>query len=129
MSKSDVNAQFAATIPSILEVKEVFLSNRKLYLTPTPVDNNLAFFDNRIFAKATIGAYLRWWTEYADVSTETDENGVRWYIYRFAGSPLSGNNECCWVSEAGETRYSRVGYFLPVWSSFVECIRSSVSNC
>ena len=119
MSQSDVNAQFAATVPSLLANRKNILSDNVLRNTPVAVDNNLAFLGRSLFKGTTYGTYLQWWSDFAAVSTDTDENGVRWYIYRIAGSPFSGNNECCWVSESGQTRVTRVEKFLPVWRSFL----------
>lgn len=103
----------------ILANRERILSDSRLLLTPTVVDNHLAYSGR--FPVATLGTYIEWWlnTPQSILFGENDEMSLIWYI---AGSPLSGSNMCSQVYENGRTENIAVKSFIKLWPIFAKIL-------
>ena len=98
--------------------REDILSDSRMFLTPLPFGNNLAYCGTSGLRYATLGVYLEWW-EACGQSVLRDRHGeIRALTYFIAGSPLSGNNRCSAVTRNGKTVQVVFRPFLDIWSSF-----------
>ena len=108
---------FRNNIPLFLANKERILSDSRLFLTPIPMKNNLAFVGTDGFQNPTLGVFIEWLLCCPQV-IRTDRRHHTWVICHICGSPLSGANHCTWVNELGRTKTAAIYPFLPVWQSF-----------
>ena len=99
-----------------LEHSEEIMSDSRLFLAPVKIQNGLAYFGTGGFIKPTLGVYLEWWLHMKKSSIDRKGNP----IYYISGSPLSGRNCCQSVDPEGKSVDSHVGYFSPVWHSFMD---------
>ena len=98
--------------------RNAILSDSRMFLTPLPFRNNLAYTGSRGMRDATLGVYLEWWNECEQAVIK--KNGqVHALTYFIAGSPLSGGNHCTAITVKGKDKTVRFSPFLPVWSSFI----------
>ena len=98
--------------------KEQILADSRMFLTPLPFENNLAYSGTSGLRNATLGVYLEWWDECEHAVIKMDDQ-VQALTYFIAGSPLSGGNHCSAVDRKGETITIQFSPFLPIWSSFM----------
>jgi len=103
--------------------REEIYSDSRMFLTPLPFENGLAYTGGSGLRNATLGVYLEWW-DYCGRAVLRDGGGVAALTYFIAGSPLSGRNVCSIVKEDGTTApYSFPSPFGEIWKSFMEVNR------
>ena len=94
------------------------LSDSRMFLSPVPVRNGLAYTGTSGFQAPTLGIYIEWWLN-CEVDVTKDRKGRDALTYHIAGSPLSGMNHCSCVYPDGKTDIiSFPSPFIPVWQSF-----------
>lgn len=104
----------------LYEHREAILSDSRMFLTPLPFKNNLAYTGTSGLQNATLGVYLEWWKA-CEKSVIRDEDGtVRALTFFFAGSPLSGSNSCRAVTREGKEEAVRFSPFIDIWRTFME---------
>ena len=96
------------------------LSDSRMFLTPLPFRNNLAYSGTSGLSGATLGIYLEWWDS-CPGAVLRETGGRAWALtYFLAGSPLSGSNRCEAVLRDGSSMHvSFPGPFRDLWSSFM----------
>ena len=103
----------------LYEHRDVILSDSRMFLTPLPFENGLAYTGTSGLNKATLGVYLEWW-ETCERAIIKFEGEIRALTYHIAGSPLSGSNRCSAVDRNGRSFTIRFeSPFTPLWSSFM----------
>lgn len=110
---------FVEHIPYLWEQRERILSDSRLFLCPLAVPNGVAYFG--YFPTATLGAYVELWQMCKD-AIWLDEEGLRHFVWRVSGSPLSGNNKCGLISETRERSIRSLDRFGTLWRVFVGII-------
>ena len=104
----------------LYEHRDVILSDSRMFLTPLPFRNGLAYTGTSGLNKATLGVYLEWWDncERAIIKHEGEAFALTYHI---AGSPLSGSNRCSAVDRDGRSFTIQFeSPFTPLWSSFMK---------
>ena len=107
----------------LYEHREQILADSRMFLTPLPFRNNLAYCGTSGLNNATLGVYLEWWEECerAVIRKRGEIHALTFYI---AGSPLSGNNRCSAVTRGGTTeQICFPSPFNEIWSSFMRINR------
>ena len=100
--------------------KEQIYSDSRMFLTPIPFRNNLAYSGTSGLRDATLGIYLEWWDSCPRSVIRAGEEVIA-LTYFIAGSPLSGSNRCSVVDKAGKSRiHVFTSPFLDIWSSFMK---------
>lgn len=117
---------FLENVFTFVANKEKIYADERMFLTPVPVINGLAYTGTSGFRNPCLGVYLRWWEECPE-SNVLGENGTAWLVWFISGSPLSGRNSCAIVNGAGVTKTYRAPAFLPLWSKFMEINRQYAS--
>ena len=107
----------------LFEHKEQILADSRMFLTPLPFENNLAYSGTSGLKNATLGIYLEWWDECGQAVIKKNDGEVHALTYFIAGSPLSGGNHCSAVDRKGRTSTIQFSPFLPIWSSFMRINR------
>ena len=103
----------------LFEHREQILSDSRMFLTPLPFGNNLAYTGTSGLSGATLGVYLEWWDE-CERAIIRKGGEIRALTYYLAGSPLSGNNRCSAVTRKGKTeRICFPSPFNEIWKSFM----------
>ena len=103
----------------LYEHKEQILADSRMFLTPLPFKNNLAYTGASGLNNATLGVYLEWWEECerAVIRKGGEIHALTFYI---AGSPLSGSNRCSAVTQEGITeQICFPSPFNEIWCSFM----------
>lgn len=104
----------------LYEHREAILADSRMFLTPLPFRNNLAYTGMSGLNGATLGIYLEWWDQ-CERAVIKDDGEVFALTYFIAGSPLSGSNHCSAVRRNGKTMGIRFpGPFLDIWTSFMK---------
>lgn len=103
----------------LMAAKEQILAEERLAMTIVDVGCNLAYTGASGLRGATLGTWLTWWSECERSHAEIDD-GRRLPIIYFAGSPLSGSNQCVCVDSEGKSYSVCVGSFSSVWHSFMD---------
>ena len=85
----------------LYEHKEQILADSRMFLTPLPFKNDLAYTGTSGLKDATLGVYLEWWDECNRAIIKKD-GVVQSLTYCIAGSPLSGVNHCSVVDRMGK---------------------------
>ena len=111
---------FRQSVPLLWRHRERILSDSRMFLAPIAELNGLAYLG--AFSPAPLGAYIELWT-LCDAALITDERGIKHFVTRVAGSPLSGSNRCTLVSETGEVSMRSVCGFSSLWHPFRSLIR------
>ncbi len=101
----------------LLEHHERILGDSRMFLAPVPIESGFAYVGSNGFANPTLGVYLEWWLNCPSSSVE-DKDGGKWFIYKLAGSPLTGRNKCGLVDKNGNIRNMDLQTFRPAWESF-----------
>ena len=101
----------------LYEHREQIMADSRMFLTPLPFKNGLAYTGTSGLDKATLGVYLEWWNDcrQAVIRKEDQVYALTYYI---AGSPLSGANHCSAVDREGRSVTMHFSPFSPIWSSF-----------
>lgn len=102
----------------LYEHKEQIMADSRMFLTPLPFNNDLAYTGTSGMNKATLGVYLEWWED-CEQAVIRDTDQVEALTYFIAGSPLSGANHCSAIDRKGRTVTMHFSPFLPIWSSFM----------
>ena len=104
--------------------REKIYSDIRMFLTPLPFENNLAYSGRSGFQDATLGIYLKWWDE-CEKAVLKNDGEVYALTYFIAGSPLSGSNRCSAVKRNAETiEFSFSCRFSDIWSPFMKINQS-----
>lgn len=102
----------------LYEHREQILADSRMFLTPLPFQNNLAYTGTSGLRNATLGVYLEWW-EACEKAVLYNKDGIVALTYFIAGSPLSGGNHCSAVDRDGKSRTVQFAPFKEIWSSFM----------
>ena len=102
----------------LYEHKEQILADSRMFLTPLPFQNNLAYAGTSGLRNATLGIYLEWW-DACEQAVIYNKDGIEALTYFIAGSPLSGGNHCSAVDRNGKSRTVQFATFTGIWSSFM----------
>ncbi len=108
----------------LYENKEKIYSEIRMFLTPLPFKNNLAYTGAAGMQGATLGIYLKWWDACEEALLK--KNGEVYALtYFIAGSPLSGSNRCSAVKRNGDTiDFSFNCRFSDIWGPFMNINQS-----
>lgn len=103
----------------LYESRDRILSDSRMFLTPTPFKNNLAYSGTAGLSDATLGIYIEWW-ETCEKARIMEEGKLRALTYIFAGSPLTGINKCSAVNRNGNREsVSFPSPFYDIWEPFM----------
>ena len=103
----------------LYEHRDVIYADSRMFLTPLPFENNLAYTGTSGLGNATVGVYLEWWDN-CNRAIFKDKGEVTALTYFIAGSPLSGSNHCSVVNRKGMSKSVVFpGPFSDIWSSFM----------
>ena len=114
---------FAKSAWLLYNNRERILSDPRMAYTPIDMHNGLMYIKDPAFPGATIGVYVEWWDLYVN-TLHTDEEGVRWLMVHFHGSPLSSMNWCKVVSEDGTIKDWHADGFASLWHGFDRLCKS-----
>lgn len=104
--------------------REKIYSDIRMFLTPLPFENNLAYTGRSGLQDATLGIYLKWWDE-CEQAVIKDGDEVTALTYFIAGSPLSGSNRCSAVTKDGKTYSFQFSCpFRDIWAPFMRINQS-----
>lgn len=104
----------------LYEHRDLIYNDMRMFNTPLPFNNNLAYTGSSGLGNATLGVYLKWWDS-CERAVLKKKGEVEALTYFIAGSPLSGGNHCNVVNRKGRTR--RITFASPfseIWASFME---------
>lgn len=104
----------------LYEHKEDILSDSRMFLTPLPFKNNLAYTGTNGLQHATLGIYLEWWESCQRAVLRDKDGTVRALTYFIAGSPLSGSNHCSAVNRRGKRETVQFSPFIDIWRTFIQ---------
>jgi hypothetical protein len=104
----------------LYEHRDAIYADSRMFLTPLPFGNNLAYAGTSGLRNATLGVYLEWWDN-CERAILKDKGEVTALTYFIAGSPLSGSNRCSVVDRKGKswTHIFR-SPFSDLWSTFMK---------
>ena len=103
----------------LYEHRDRILSDSRMFLTPLPFQNNLAYSGTSSLNDATLGVYLEWW-ENCERSVIKKDGEIHALTYYLAGSPLTGINRCSAVIRDGKPeKVSFSGSFADLWRPFM----------
>lgn len=103
----------------LYEHRDRILSDSRMFLTPLPFRNNLAYSGTYGLSDATLGVYLEWWLN-CERSVIKKKGKIHSLTYYLAGSPLSGINRCAAVTIDGKTKsVSFASPFCDLWRPFM----------
>ena len=122
MEMTEQEKLFLENVFTFVANKEKIYADERMFLTPVPVINGLAYVGSGGFRNPCLGVYLRWWDECPEASV-LGENGTAWLVWSIAGSPLSGRNSCAIVNGAGQVKMYSAPSFGPLWHKFIEINR------
>ena len=98
--------------------KEQVLSNPKMAFAEVQVGHNLAYTGTSMLRGVRLGVVLEWLSQ-CPQAIRTNESGDESLMFFFAGSPLSGCNQCVFIDRYGIREAVSVSPFRPVWESFM----------
>ncbi|MBR5655769.1 MAG: hypothetical protein IKW98_03665 [Prevotella sp.] len=102
----------------LYEHREEILSTERMFLTPVPLKNELAYTGTSGFSNPTIGVYLEWW-ESCNGAKTVNEQGEEVLMVSISGSPLTGANSCQMVTRDGRVEKIWVKGYGNYWQSFI----------
>lgn len=114
---NDEQLLFAKSVWLLFNHRDEILADPRMAYAPIDMQNVLAYASP--LAAATLGAYLEWWMKCAG-TLHTNERGVPTLMVRFAGSPLSGMNECTMVAWDGAIEKWQSDQFHYTWHMFLD---------
>jgi len=109
----------------LLEQREVIFGDSRMFLAHVPVRSGLAYTGTSGFEHPTLGIYLEFWLrsgmpmavkESSDPHAK-DHNAL---LYHLAGSPLSGSNNCAFVTREGKSIQHSMKSFISYWPLFID---------
>lgn len=104
----------------LYEHKEQILADSRMFLTPLPFKNGLAYTGTSGFRDATLGIYLEWW-EACERAVIKKDGIIQALTYYIAGSPLTGSNRCSTVDKNGIRETIQFSSpFMPIWRPFIQ---------
>lgn len=103
----------------LIDRSDRIMEDSRMFLAPLPIRNGLAYTGTSRLRNPTLGVYIEWWRNHKSAWTE-DDYGELQPIYYIAGSPLSGCNNCAYITPDGESRNVSIPQFSQVWSTFME---------
>ena len=106
--------------------KEIYEDSR-MFLSPVPVQNGIAYTGTSGFRCPTLGIYMEYF-EHCPKSAVLCEDGKVRFIWRFAGSPLTGSNSCSMVGSDGVAVPCKISDFIELWPKFIR-INSRYDAC
>ena len=107
----------------LYEHKDDVYSDSRMFLTPLPFRNNLAYSGTYGLKDSTLGIYLEWWHECERAVIKVNGEVIA-LTYFIAGSPLSGANMCSVVDRKGKSH--KVVFnspFSDLWKPFMQVNR------
>ena len=114
---SDEQLMFAKAAWLLFNHRDEILADPRKAYALIDMQNVLAYASP--LEPATVGAYLEWWMKCAG-TLHTNERGVPTLMVRFAGSPLTGMNECTMVAWDGTIEKWRSNQFHHTWHMFLD---------
>ena len=103
----------------LYEHRDAIYADSRMFLTPIPFENNLAYTGTSGLRNATLGVYLEWWDN-CERAVLKDKGEITALTYFIAGSPLSGSNHCSAVNRKGMSKSIVFpSPFTEIWSSFM----------
>jgi hypothetical protein len=96
--------------------EEIRLDSR-MFLSPIPFNNGLAYTGESGFQHPTLGVYIEWWLSNQEVRL-LDEKGNKWLVWYLAGSPLTHANSCGLVRDDGMMISKNIPDFMKVVKNF-----------
>ena len=106
---------FTDNIGLFIQHRRTVLNDSRMFLAPIAISNGLAY--TGAFTPATLGIYLEWWGSCND-AVRINEQGMKSFICRLSGSPLSGRNSCTQVYPDGYCENVEMPDFNHLWKSF-----------
>ena len=91
----------------LYEHRATVYADRRMFFSPLPFKNNLAYSGSSGLDNATLGIYLKWWDS-CERAVIREQDRVVALTYFIAGSPLSGINTCAVVDKEGIPRAGTV---------------------
>ena len=104
----------------LYEHREAILSDSRMFLTPLPFKNNLAYTGTSGLQNATLGVYLEWWEACEKAVLRNEDGTIRALTFFFGGSPLSGSNSCRAVTREGKEEAVCFSPFIDIWRTFMD---------
>lgn len=102
----------------LYEHRAAVYADRRMFFSPLPFKNNLAYSGSSGLDNATLGIYLKWWDS-CERAVIREQDRVVALTDFIAGSPLSGINTCAVVDKEGNPRrHSFASPFSDIWNSF-----------
>ena len=114
---NDEQLLFAKSAWLLFNHRDEILADPRMAYAPIDMQNVLAYASP--LEPATVGAYLEWWMKCAG-TLHTNERGVPTLMVRFAGSPLTGMNECTMVAWDGTIEKWCSDQFHYTWHMFLD---------
>ena len=114
---TDEQKLFAKSAWLLFNHREEILADPRMAYAPIDMQNVLTYASP--LATATLGVYLEWWMKCAG-TLHTNERGMSSLMVRFAGSPLTGINECTMVAWDGAIEKWRSDQFHQTWHMFLD---------
>ena len=103
----------------LYERRNDIFKDSRLFFTPLPFKNNLAYSGTSGLENPTLGIYLEWW-DTCDRALIKEDGEIIALTYFIAGSPLTGINGCAVVDKNGKTRrHVFASPFSDIWRSFM----------
>jgi len=103
----------------LYEHRDRILSDSRMFLTPLPFRNNLAYSGTYGLSDATLGVYLEWWIN-CERSVIKKKGKIHSLTYYLAGSPISGINRCAAITIDGKAQnVSFASPFCDLWRPFM----------
>ena len=99
--------------------KKQILSNPKMAFAEVQVGHNLAYTGTSGMRGVRLGVVLEWLGR-CPQAVRTSASGDKSLMFFFAGSPLSGCNQCVFIDRYGIREAISVSPFRPIWESFME---------
>lgn len=110
---------FLRNVHRLIAAGDKIMADSRMFLAPLPIHSGLAYMGTSGMCNPTLGVYIEWWRNHVCAWTK-DQRGVLQPIYFISGSPLTGCNECAYVSPDGESHTTSVSHFSNVWRSFAK---------
>ena len=109
----------------LFENAETILSDSRMFLAHVPIQSGVAYTGTSGFQHPTLGVYIEFWQRSGMPMTIKDgippfTKDHKVLLYHLAGSPLSGSNNCAFVTPDGTTLHNSVSPFIAYWPLFMK---------
>lgn len=98
------------------------LKDSRMFLAPVSIQQGIAYTGTSGLNYPTLGIFLEWWI-CCHSNVTTNEKGEDALTFSFAGSPLSGSNNCTRIYPDGNLESYHHSSFGPLWGSFMRINR------